>query len=240
MKTKSALLLSILAFVLLIFSGCKKESTDSFTGCRLVSTSFNGGFSYIFYDNNGRPIRTERGTYLSTTTYSGNTVTILSFLSGAFNGKYIYTLNDAGLTVNIRSFADSLGTNWSNVAYEYNGDEVATQSYTSTTNSSYILTYAWQDGNIIQSVSSNTGLIAYYEYYLDKPVSIGDYYATAPLNGTGHVLRNKNLLKGMTYNAAWPNPMNITYEFDADGKITARTSQTASSTIRNEYQYECN
>jgi hypothetical protein len=241
MKTKYHLHAISFALLILIFAGCKKEPVASFTGCRIVSvisSAMPGVDSRAWYDISGRIVYTESGPFKTTYTYNQNHATVVATSNGAFFQKVIYTLNAAGLTTNTWFTEDSTGTVWHNLAYEYNGQEITRSIVTSSSGGGpTITTYTWVNGNVSQSVDY-LGLVTTYAYYPELS-RLGDYYATIPLNAPGHIIRNKNLLKTIIPNNSSVTPINVSYEFDADGKIISRTTIN-NTTSTNYFGYECN
>ena len=96
--------------------------------------------------------------------------------------------------------------------------------------------YSFTNGDLTGVVSGTD--TANYSYYLDKPISDGDYFNLSQLLNYGaSYIKNAHLLKevkeGLTDN-------NINYSFDADGKISG-FSVTGGSVIENiTYLYNCN
>jgi hypothetical protein len=242
MKTQGTIL--VCCTVIMLISSCKKNS-DKRTTCRIVTvTQSSSGTSSainITYNNDGKisTLNTSSsGTSTSKVfTYSGNTI-IINTASGTFTSRDSVTLDAKGRALNIRQFSDLTGNNWTNLRFEYNGNDLLKYHQTSDDDATEETTVAASsNGNMvgIQSSSSNTTL----EYFTDKKVQPGDYLEIATLIQYGvSIYPHKNLVK--TIDGGSGNITNFNYEFDADGRITKLIGTGGSSSTTLTYQYQCN
>jgi hypothetical protein len=240
MKTR---LLSITLFVItaFYFIGCKKNS-DSAGECKIVSTtsSISGGVLNVFYDNNGRVIKTVAGLSVDTYDYNGNIVTYVAKYNGNFSSKVVYTLNNEGLIIKSKTTVDELGDRWDERIYEYNGTEVIKETLTSYLGSGLITTFTWQDGNMV-AIYVGGVLSSTMEYYLDKSSATGDYFHSWRPKNQLVLCRTKNAPKSsMLLSPA--GTKSFSYEYDQDGKIVATTTNNGPSLPQTKaiYQYDCN
>ena len=239
MKTRKILIVVVLIFVVTgVFTECKKNNDEKKT-CRLTTANFpRTNIVYqLSYNSNGKLSSVTIGDTVTTYTYSGNTTIATSFESGTFIRKNILTLNDAGLTANIRTEIDITGNNWHNKAYEYNGVELIKSTLTfSTGTSSSVTTYTWSNGNMVSVTSASVTNIL--DYYLDKPNQGGDAFNQSPflvyqfIQGY-EIYRTKNLLKSIAGET-------FAYDFRPDGNISSvrAISGNANDTIV-KYEYQC-
>jgi hypothetical protein len=237
MKTFKILFSAVLILGITVsFSGCKKnDDTVKKPVCRFLTETIVGtGPSLRFsYNNDGKVSRivVNNGT-VHAFTYEGNITTIITVDSGAFRSRAIVTNNDAGLATNVRTEQDAAGTVWSNTKLEYNGEELAKSTNTSSTGSTpTITTYSWSNGNLV-SETSGSGTIN-YEYYTDKLWQMGDYWSFVESIEGFEIVRNKNLLKSLPTNTL------LTYDFGLDGNITSLKINSGSSVNFIDYEYEC-
>lgn len=186
------------------------------------------------YNSNGKIISLVTSNGVSQTyDHLPNTTVITSFNSGVFSSKKTVTLNAAGLAANEKTELNSSGTDWTNDAYEYNGEELIKQTSTrATDNIQNITTYTRFNNNVIsQTAGSGTESL---EYYPDKPRQNGDYLDFFQLIADYDFFRTKNFLKTFGNST-------LIYDFGTDGNIAALTITSpggAPGTIN--YQYECN
>ena len=234
MKTFSLFFSVILMLVMTgIFTGCKK-SNDKKTFCK-ISTIVpvpTGTTIQLTYNSQNRVSRVVSGTAVLTYEYSDNTAIVTSLNADTLNSKTIATLNPSGLAINVRVETDASGANWDNTFYEYNGDELAKSTLTTSTGGSAVITtYSWSGQNMISTTTDTT--TTNFGYYSDKPRQSGDYLDLIQLLQGYTIYRTKNLIKSISGAI-------FTYEFGSDGNITSLqvTSGTNSSFL--DYQYQCN
>jgi hypothetical protein len=231
-----------------ILASCKKDKDDKKPVCRIVRIIDSGmrtNMYNITYNNDGR-ISTLHSSGASVTnkvfTYSGNTININTTVgSNTFSSRDSITLDNKRRPVNIRSFFNESGTNWSNFSLEYNGDDLL--KYTVTTSSSSppeTVTATYVNGNMVNLQTAGTSLT--FEYFTDKLVQPGDYLEIANLIQYGATIYpHKNLVKSAISNGGAIT--NFNYEFNTDGQITkliATSSGSGSSVNTLSYQYQCN
>ena len=107
-------------------------------------------------------------------TYFGNTIMVNGTKAGAFHSPDSITLDDRGRPLNLRQFYQEDRSDWSNIAFTYNGDDLLTmkQSTDQSTNPVTSLV-ACSNGNMVcQQLNGN---IVMLEYFLDKKVQPGDF-----------------------------------------------------------------
>lgn len=239
MKTR----ITIIAAIILITS-CKKN-TDKKASCRIVTvtqtSSGSSGLINISYNNDGKISTLNTSAGGSTTnkvfTYSGNTI-IIHATTGSSTSRDSVTVDAKGRPLNIRQFSDLTGENWTNIRFEYNGNDLLKFHQTSdgdATDETSIATYS--NGNMmeLQSPSGKSVL----EYFTDKKVQQGDYLEISSLTQYGvSVYPHKNLVK--VIDSGPGSLINFNYEFDADGRITKVIATGGSSSTEIAYQYQCN
>jgi len=242
MKTQGTIL--VCCAVILLASSCKKNN-DKRATCRIVtvtqSSAGNTSSINITYNNDGKistlSTSTSSGSTSKVFTYSGNTI-IIRGTSGSSDTRDSVTLDAKGKALNVRQFSDLTGNNWSNIRFEYNGNDLLKYHQTSDDDATEETTVATSsNGNMVglQSPSNNTTL----EYFTDKKVQPGDYLEIATLIQFGvSVYPHKNLVK--TIDSGSGNFTNFNYEFDADGRITKVIATGGSSTTTLTYHYQCN
>lgn len=92
------------------------------------------------------------------------------------------------------------------------------------------------DGNVVSF--GNSGTSTSLEYYTDKSIQPGDYleFPTWIYYGVS-IYPRKNLIKKV--NSGGGNFEEVSYEFDADGKITKAIVNYGSGVNTYTYQYQC-
>lgn len=230
--------------ICIVLVSCKK-STGKNGGCRIVTaTEEVAGTTYIYnvsYNNEGKiaAMVTSGGSTLTRVfTYKGNTIIVDATFSGTFFYRDSITLNDRGKMINERRFYNTAGTNWTNLAMEYNGDVLL--KYNKNTSSSLpiettLITVT--DGNTtkVQGPSSTIN----YEYWTDKNIQQGEYLEFFAVLELGvNLYPHKNLLKTIDFGGG--NTHNFTYEFNPDGQISTVTNINGTFTNVVTYQYQCN
>ena len=231
MKSSRILFTAVFAVITIVsFTGCKKNN-DRKPLCRITAFTLAGQVYNLSYNSNGKIIVLTHDVFSQTYDYSPNTTIITTLSSGAFNSKVIATINATGLATNVRTEHNVSGTDWSNEAYEYNGEELIKQTSTRSSDTVHnITTYTWFNHNpISQTAGSSTELL---QYYTDKPRQNGDYLDFFQLIGGYEFLRTRNLLKSFGNST-------LTYDFGMDGNISAVTFSTPGGSSTINYQYEC-
>ncbi|HEX4849436.1 MAG TPA: hypothetical protein VFV08_01455 [Puia sp.] len=223
MKTLKKLINWTIVFSLTgILTQCNK-STAKKTSCQIITVTPapNGTPFHLTYNSDGKPIRVESQDFLMIYEYNTSSTTISSFSGGNFQAKTVATLNSDGLATNVRTDLDSLGTNWSNIIYEYNGQELSRSTQTSSTNGRPVVsTYTWSNQNLVLIVTDTTSETL--GYYLDKPVQAGDYFLLVQQLQGYDLYRNKNLLKSL-------DATSLNYQFGSDGKINSLSATTGAN-----------
>lgn len=233
MKTLRTLIsLAIAITMAVLFTKCSKSNNKK-ASCQIITVTPapNGTPFHLTYNTNGKPVRVESGTFVMTYEYSAGSATIVSFNSGNFQSRTVATLNQDGLATNVRTELDTLGTNWSNTFYEYNGLELSKSTLTNSTGGKPVVTtYTWNNHNLV--ISNTDSSSTTYGYYTDKPVQTGDYFLLVQqLNGYD-MYRNKNLLKSI-------DATSLNYQFGTDGKINSLSATTGANENFINYEYQC-
>lgn len=231
-------------FVFIVFISCKKNN-DKKASCRIVTVAQTSPSSNVIqnltYNNEGR-ISTASTSGPNggnkVFTYNGNTVIAISTRhDNSFSGRDSITLDAKRRPLNIRTFFDEAGTNWTNSRFEYNGNDLQKIIQTEETNGSPETSVAtYNNGNMVSL--SNTTSVTTLEYFTDKKVQQGDYLEVASLIQYGvSVYPHKNLLKTI---ASAGTILNFNYEFNPDGTISRVTATTGGTVATLSYQYQCN
>jgi len=231
-----------IATVVFIFfgslSGCKKDGHENMPpaqhGCRVIYFTTNvRDTSFISYNSDGsiNSIRETNGSVTSYT-YAGNMVTLNKTGLTGFEFRTIVAVNSIGLATNVRMEFNSQGTNWINVTYEYNNDQVS-RSIVTLSNPGIVDTgnFTWQNGNPV-SVSDGT-TVSHYDFDMNSPHQPGDYFSLVQLLTGFEVVRPKNLIKSQDQTM-------FSYVFSADGHISSITETPPNAAaITNGFVYEC-
>jgi hypothetical protein len=234
------------ALTILVITGslaaCKKQTVSQKANCR-VSKAVIGGlgeFSY-YYNADGKISSIESPGpsgpgLVETFSYNSNIITRLDNYAGTFRTRLIITLNANGQATNVRKNFNEAGTNWQNIANEYNGTELIKATYTNAFNSdSTIYAYTWDNGNI-ESITGPGGFSA-LEYFTDKPAQDGDYLISLTKVYEGYeTFKYKNIVKSIS----GTNGVEVNYSYDASGKIISLNYSTGTQLFVTTYQYQCN
>jgi hypothetical protein len=221
------------AFVIVTgFSACKKDK-DKKPDCRISAFTVAGQAYNVLYNGNGKLISVVSSSFSQTYDYSGNTTVVTSLNAGAFSSKVIITNNAAGLAINVRTESNSSGTEWTNEAYEYNGDELAKQTSTRSGDTSRgIITYTWFNHNMIVQRTAST--VTVWDYDASAPRQKGDYLDFFQFLSGYEYLRTRNIIKSIGNST-------LTYGFDIEGNISSvSVGSTGGTPASINYQYECN
>lgn len=217
--------------------GCKK-SNDKKPTCRIIAASVPSlGFIFNFsYDNsNGKLTRISAGRNFTTFDYpTDNTVIATTLDSGRFQSKRIINVNAVGLATNVRTENNAAGTAFTNVAFEYIGEELMKSTGTSSSNPNPIITtFTWVNGNLITITSGGT-IIERRDYFTDKPRQIGDFFSFNEFIQGFETVRTKNLVKSTS-------GTNFTYEFGGPAGNISSVQVISPGGNREfiDYQYEC-
>ncbi len=232
----------IIAFALILFTGCTKNNPANPTlpGCKIIHVTKDvGGSEDITYNSDGTIKTFTQFGRVYTLVYNGNTYTATGTLNGNFFSKSTVTFNVDSLITNSRTSPLQNGSNWQNIAYQYNGTQLSKETFTTDSTTAILVTdYQWSGGNLTSSISYGP-LYNYsttYTYYTNKPNQDGDYFSTLGF-GSINTIRNKNLLKSIANDSSVGD---ITYTFDTDGKITSWIIDYGTYTHTNAYTYQCN
>jgi len=230
MKTSKLLLAATCIFIIAASLAACKKNVDKKSACRISALAGNGQVSHLSYNSEGQ-ISKLVVTSGDTTTYDyvGNIITVISHSSGAFSHRYIATLNSAGLVTNLRYETNAAGTNWTNTAYEYNGEEVSRAINTYSSGGSDTTTFLWLNHNIVSDTRGTQ--TESWVYNTDKLRQDGDYlWIVSKFSYGADIYRTKNLVKSI-------NSSNFSYEFDSEGKISSWGFVGSNPLV---YGYECN
>ncbi|CAN5653395.1 hypothetical protein BH11BAC5_BH11BAC5_33710 [soil metagenome] len=236
MKTSSlfSTTLIILSFSAILLS-CKKDNATK-SMCRITRlTGGNIAFNYK-YNPEGKLSTIIIDDDSIVFSYNGSIINENVYTSGVFSSKDVITLNANGMPSNVRSEGNATGTVWDNFAFEYNGTEVTKQTRTNSAGAAPIVTtYTWRDGNLVVIVDAAS--TARFEYFNDKPATMGDYISYLNLQKGYQIFRTKNSPKALITSNTSATDFNYTY--DSDGKITALTAINGATEATLDYQYEC-
>jgi hypothetical protein len=234
---KSPKLFLLLLSVAVLFASCKKEN-NSKKACHIITATINGITSVnISYNADGKVATITNGKDVKTFQYSGNTVIINETYSGSFSGKTIIDLSAQGLALSAKMELDAAGTKWNNYQYEYSGQELIKQTYTTQAGGvPNVITVKWTNGNPTSVVGS--GVTTTYDYYNDKPANPGDYWSLSQLVQGYKVIAPKNALKST---ASLSSIYSFSYSSDADGNFTGVVIDDGTPPPDSwTYQYQCN
>jgi len=230
-------LLLIAVLITAVLASCKKDTTPK-PICKIITMTPSGGgtLTYNFsYNSDGTLSTRSYGTYISTYSYSANTVIATTTNGGVFSSKEIITLNANGLASNVRTEDNVAGTIWANTLFEYSGDELIKSTDTNSAGDPVdISTFTWSGGNLVSITSGSS--ISTLAYYTDKPAQTGDYFSVIQLTFGYQIYRVKNAIKSSGEGSSINS---YSYSFDTDGKIASMTV-TGNSTSTFNYQYQCN
>jgi hypothetical protein len=239
MGTSGTVKIAAVVFVFICFiSACKKDGHENMPpaqhGCRVAYFTTNvRDTSFIRYNSNGsiNNIRETNGTVTSYS-YAGNMVTLNKTGPTGFEFRTIVAVNSIGLATNVRMEFNSQGTNWINVAYEYNNDQVSRDIVT-LSNPGIVDTgnFTWQNGNPVALSDGST--ISHYDFDLNSSHQPGDYFSLLQLLTGFEVVRPKNLVISL-------DQTTFSYVFSADGHISSITETPPNAdAITNGFVYEC-
>jgi hypothetical protein len=189
----------------------------------------------LSYNSDGKLSTNSHGTFITTFSYSPNTVIETTTNGGVFGSKKTITLNANGLATNVRTENNVTGTLWDNTLYEYSGTELIKSTNTNSAGDPVAISaFTWSGGNLASITSgSSTSVLA---YYTDKPAQTGDYFSLIQLTFGFQIYNVKNAIKS---SVSGSSTTSFIYSFDNDGKI-ASVSVTGNSTTTFNYQYQCN
>jgi len=218
--------------------GCKKDRDENMSpvqhGCRVAYFTTNvRDTSFISYNSNGsvNNVRETDGS-VTTYTYANNTVTLNKVGTTGFQFRTIATLNSIGLATNVHMDFNLQGTDFINVAYEYDHDQVS-RGIATLANSGFVDTikFTWQNGNPVST--NESGNISHYEFDLNNPHQAGDYFSLVKLLTGFEVIRPKNLVTSSDQST-------FSYTFSPEGRINSITEiPPFGAPITNDFVYEC-
>jgi hypothetical protein len=231
---KSLFAVCVLATMVIVFNGCKKNHDDKKKNCRIITaTAIPAGGGYIFtYGADGKLTSASFGPSLIQYVNTGTTKIVTTTTNGQFVSKLIVINNAAGLALNVRTENNPAGTNWSNTAYEYIGEELKKSTTTDSSGTTLAVTdYVWVNHNMVTGTSAG-GTPTTFDYFLDKLHQPGDFFFLLQTLQGYEIYRPKNLLKefgGSTF----------TYDFNAEGNISLLGVISGGNTTFLQYQYQC-
>jgi YD repeat-containing protein len=238
MKRKLNFPLFCLLMMLLVSTGCKKESGKK-ERCRITKLIKNGTEEYnIKYGDNEKisSIELTPGTEKHAYAYNGDKVTITVTENGNFQHRWIVTTNKNDFATNVLLENNQSGSDWFNQAFTYEGTRVTSNKATdSGGNDSATANYIWENGN--PAVLINEGDVFNYEYYTDKNYQPGDWRYIQQLLVGYKIYEYKNLFQSSEING---NKTYYTYNFDDAGRITEATSTSDNITTTFKIEYDCN
>jgi len=230
----------VILFAIILFGllfGCKKEQNENAPPvheCRVAYFTTNvDDTSFISYNSDGsvNNVRETDGS-VTTYTYSNNTVTLNKVGTTGFEFRTIATLNSIGLATNVHMDFNLQGTDFINLAYEYDHDEVS-RGIATLANSAFVdtINFTWQNGNPVST--NEAGNISHYEFDLNSPHQSGDYFSLVKLLTGFEVIRPKNLVTSRDQST-------FSYTFSPEGRISSITETPSfGDPITNGFVYEC-
>ncbi|MEP6947796.1 MAG: hypothetical protein ABI863_00915 [Ginsengibacter sp.] len=234
MKKRELFLTALVSFFIIAgFVSCKKNEPAPAPDCKIVAAIAGSSATSFTYNAEGK-LSSKNALTTDKFTYNGNIITITNSTGTTINTTTTVTLNANGLAANV-VVLNAAGTNPSNTAFEYDGNELSKSTITSSGGVD-ITTYNWSGGNMVSS--QNGSGITTFDYLLDKPAQTGDFWNLQNLAQGFETIKTKNILKSFATTASTTT---INYTFDTDGKITG-LSGIGNGTIllALTYQYECN
>jgi len=240
MKKQYHIILLAIAIAVTALS-CKKKKPEQ-PVCRIVKITTPINTHDISYYSDGRvQAISTNGNSVRNFNYSENTIISTTMIDGRVDERSIITLDANGLIVNVRTETNSTGTAWNNNAYEYSGAQRTRRTFTTSSGTTpWVSNYTWTNGNMI-SASSPDG-VTQYEFHLDKPMQVGDYFGTlSDLLQYGQInifYKNANLIKS-TVSSGGSHIQNYDYTFDATGKIIAVNTVSGGANRFTQIEYEC-
>jgi len=220
-------------FIISAFISCKKNGPTPKPNCKIVAEIAGNKAISFAYNAEGK-LRLISGATTDKFTYNGNIIIITNSTGATINTISTVTLNANGLASNV-SVVNAAGSNLSNTAFEYNGNELSKSTLTNPGGVD-IITYNWSGENIVSSQEGST--ITLFDYLPDKPAQSGDFWGMLSLAKGFETIKTKNVLKSFTTPGSTTT---INYTFDADGKITGLTGiGNGTILLALTYQYECN
>jgi hypothetical protein len=245
MKKTSLLAALLLAAGLMTATSCKKKEDDKPT-CRIIGVTENeSGVNTavaVTYDTDKRISQVQRttGNAVNTTvfTYSGNTIsaTTKNRLNIVVNKSDI-TLNNEGLISTIQRLNPINNSVQSTTSFEYSNRQLTKVTEQSGSSNADVTTTTYSNGNLA-TTTSTTGMTQSYEYYTDRNFLEGDFLRYSQYLESGALaIVNRNLVKAITTDGS--DILNLSYNFDNDGKVTHIT-QTQNADVTNyDFQYQC-
>jgi len=236
--------LSLLISFLVLFailSGCKKN--DSGTPFKRIHTiTNNGNVIYTYEYNSDGKVSGETMVlgapfgYITTYTYSGNTITVNTIFDQSGSKIDTFNLNPQGYISDNGAFISTV--HHSTFVHEYDNSGQLTKS-TINNNIAQVEHYTYTNGNLTLYTTTPMGGSSYenhYEYYLDKENTLSNEHMGMNYWGKS----NKNLVKTETYTtSSYSHKYNYTYEYDQDNYVTKRTKTGDDGTTTWEtYKYE--
>ena len=225
---------TILFMISLLFTECAKRINQN---CRIVASTLSpfADTTRIFYDKQGKVQRIKNNISVTEYTYSKNQLTLIRKDTGTFIAKTVIDLNSRGLATNVRVYFDQTDTSWVNTAYEYDGEEVRKETFTSSVGGREdITTYIWVNHNIVSSTSNAaTTNWQYYSPFQYKR-QMGDYLSYQELINGYAVYRTRDLLM------IGDKVKFINYDFNSNTNISAVSFTVGNANYTLKYEYECN
>jgi len=224
-----------------IFLSCHKSnrSTSSAAGCKLTGIHVKGngweGNYVISYNGDGKLAAVQYAdngsSYTRNFTYSGNMIISTTVSGPTFIDTVFLGVN--GDVDHIVMYSSNSGATDS---FSYDGNrQLAKSVFTPTGGGATTSTYQYDNGDLV--TADQTNLHIAYTYYTDKASAAGDLLALGQWVQYGTIYeKSRHLTKSETSGNV---TLNITYEFDAQGKITSATEISGSETTTFTYTYTC-
>lgn len=236
MRTNKFLSVPVLLLTsMFLFTSCKKDNGPEVACNIITATPTSGDVLNFTYNADGRVASHTRGNFATTFSYSGNTIIANSTYNGGFDTKSIITIGSNGFASNVKTEGNISGTDWSNNAYDYSGNQLVKQTGTSSQNAkSAVTTLTWSGGDI---VAINTdGKVSTIEYYSNIPAQEGDYMDIIQKSTGYRLYKTKHAMRSILNGNSITN---VEYAFE-DGRISNIIFKDGSTTTSYGYQWQCN
>lgn len=233
-------------FTTVVIISCEKDQNENKkSGCRVVMARINEDNVYdsilYEYDPRGRITKSDLGGGNYTTyTYETNKVTENNYVSGSISSTVIYTLGFDGYAMSSVRIRAGETDPESSTTYDINEDGYLMSEIEVKTNDSEDrkeIFYEYEDGNLIYKTFENlkTGYYSetQFEYYPDM---LNKFSTNLIFKGKA----NTNLVKRISFTSDIINLVtNHSYQLDNKGYVTRQITTAGTSTIIQDYEYDC-
>lgn len=232
--------MTIIVMIASLISACRKGDNKGLDAssnavCKIsrIIEHGTGDTIIITYDNLGRIISFSGTTSTSIYSYSTNKTVINKMVDGDFFSRTTFNLNKEGLPTNARTEYDQTGSQWVNIVYEYQGNELSKSTTTSSDGNAPVQAkYTWSNGDMI-SVSDGNEVTA-FDYDISQPHRNGDYLSALQLLSSGlDIIKPKHLVTSM-------DGIQFSYSFSSEKNILSLSTQTGNASFKiYDYSYQC-